>query len=461
MAKIHHLFFSTDSDKQTLHRRIIPNEKQRELQQERWNDLRDYLVADLEETSGYTISSWLQGSYKFGTQVRPVRKGEEFDIDLGIYFNWLGSPNNGNFSPRGLKVLIQESLLRYKEEAEDVIEVISPPKERCSRIRFPGNFHIDLPSYHLDEEQDARALATDSDTWEHSDPKAFYEWFREHFEEEDSSQVRRLTRYMKVWAALKLKAPPSSVLLTVLAAEAYISLTVEEVDGDDTALRNVSKKIADRLEGDSEALNPVDSTENLNRLSEEETNTLIQKLRELAELGDKALAASTEFTAASIWAEVFHHFFPVPLENSADLKSRALIPVRFMPEVHVRAVPTTNPQHAYEGDNRIGPIPKNCHIYFTLKNAGALPQGSRVQWIVRNEGEEAEYTNDLGHLAGINPQQAEENSAYKGTHYMDITVSSPFGEVLGFRRIPVEISGIFMPPRNPKKPGYTRIPKRR
>jgi len=461
MASIHDLFYSSDSDKQTLHRRIIPNQKQQEDQQERWNDLRDYLVSDLNEVSGYTISSWLQGSYKFGTQTRPAHKGGEFDIDLGIYFNWTGSPDDGKFSPRELKSLVQDSLIRYKKEAEDIIEVVTPPKERCSRIRFPGDFHIDVPSYHLDEAQDARALATESNNWECSDPKAIYKWFRERFSDEESSQVRRLIRYVKIWASLQLKEPPSSILLTVLVAEAYLELVGEEIDGDDTAIRHVSDKITERLEINPEVANPVDIDENLNRLSGEETSTFIEKLNDLIDVADRALAAPTEFESATIWSEVFHHFFPVPVENPTDPQSRALIPVRFVPEVRVRAVPRENQYRQYTGENRVGPIPKNCSIRFTLKNAGELPVGSHIQWIVRNEGEEAEYTNDLGHLAGTDPDFAEERSAYKGSHYMDVVVTSSLGEVLGFRRIPVEISGVFMPPRNPKKPGYTRFRRRR
>jgi len=314
MANIHNLFYSSDPNKQTLHRRIIPNQKQRELQQERWNDLCDYLIGDLNEVSGYTISSWLQGSYKFGTQVRPAHKGGEFDIDLGVYFNWTGNPDDGKFSPRGLKSLVQDSLLRYKDEAEDVVEVVTPPEERCSRIRFPGDFHIDVPSYHLDEVRDARALATESDNWEYSDPKAIYKWFREHYSDEESSQVRRIIRYVKIWASLQLKEPPSSILLTVLVAEAYLELIDQEVDGDDSALRHVSDKIVKRLEINPQVVNPVDPDENLNRLTEEETNTLVGKLNDLVDLADRALASSTEFGSLVAFQRIlswfsyeFHH----------------------------------------------------------------------------------------------------------------------------------------------------------
>ena len=44
MADTHSYFYSTDTEKQTLHRRIVPNQSQFQQQQDRWNDLGDYLA---------------------------------------------------------------------------------------------------------------------------------------------------------------------------------------------------------------------------------------------------------------------------------------------------------------------------------------------------------------------------------------------------------------------------------
>ncbi|HTX87120.1 MAG TPA: hypothetical protein VMC41_03605, partial [Candidatus Nanoarchaeia archaeon] len=113
----------------------------------------------------------------------------------------------------------------------------------------------------------------------------------------------------------------------------------------------------------------------------------------------------------------------------------------------------------YSGKNSIGPIPKECKITFTLSNLQQMPLGSHIQWVVRNEGEEAEYKNDLGHFAGADKIYAEERSWYKGLHYMDLVIKSDLGEVFGFRRIPVRISDNIAPLRNPPKPSYVRIRK--
>lgn len=452
--RVQNLFYTNDPEASTLHRRITPTTEQRLEQQTRWNDLCDFLIGDLSEKTGLSTRSWLQGSYKFGTQTRPARKSAEFDIDLGIYFEWSGSPYEGDLSPGEVKELVQQSLREYQDEAgDDVIEVVEPSKERCARIRFTGSFHIDVPAYHLNPDQDARSLATENNGWEESDPKAFYVWFLEQFEDEDHAQVRRLIRYVKMWAALKLGAPPSSVMLTVLVAQAYVDLSVEDAETDDLALQGIARAILERLNANPRVLNPINGSENLNRLSPEDMASFLIGLEALIASSNFALDAETETEAALIWGTVFEQFFPMPDPPASE--ERALVPVGFEPQVNVVATPPTGTVR-FRGTNRIGPIPKKCSIEFTLTNAHELPQGARVEWVVRNEGHEAELTNDLGHLAGTGVL-ASENSAYRGTHYMDVVVTSMFGRVLGFKRIPVQIMDIEMPPRNPlRRPGYTR-----
>jgi hypothetical protein len=462
MADTHAYFYSTDTEKQTLHRRVVPNAAQFLQQQERWNDLRDYLVDVLSEKTGLAISSWLQGSYKFGTQVRPKNQEEEFDIDLGIYFKWSDSAEAGDYGPLQLKQLIQESLVQYAAETQDTTEVLDPPKDRCNRISFTEGFHIDVPVYHLNEQTDIRSLATEDDEWEDSDPTAIYLWFREQFSDEDSNQVRRLIRYMKMWSSLNLDTPPSSIMLTVLVAEAYSHLQEGDLTGDDNAVLSVAKSIYSRLEQDVVVGNPVDSSENLNRLSDLDHYLFMEKLDSLCLTAERAIAADNKASSASIWSELFGHFFPAPAnETVEDDNITALTNVLFVPRVRVTATSKTNSSFSTQDINRLGPIPRDCAIEFVLLNQADLPTDAHLQWIVRNEGEEAEIINDLGHHAGVNERLAREGSAYNGSHFMDVIVTIPMQGVVGFARIPIVISFPAVPPRNPKKPGYTRIRRKR
>jgi len=452
---------ASDSEAQTLSRRIKPSEDQYEDQQERWNALAEYLIEALKVASSYSISTWLQGSYKFGTQIRPPRSSAEFDIDLGVYFSWSGSNDDGIYGPKELKEMVQASLNAY--DADDVIEVVSPPKARCSRIRFKGDFHIDIPVYHLDASKDYRALATEDNIWENSDPKALYLWFKDLFDEDLRAKTRRQIRYLKCWAGLKFKnetGRPSSTLITVLVANAVSSIQSSALDNDDDGLYAILKRIVEMLVEDSTVLNPVDNGEVLSgRLTVSQMNAFIELLKALRDLAHEALTAENQIEACDKWTVAFEHFFPLPDTNitkSADSVSANLPAVVVTPEIEVWATAQDNPNMTWSGRNQISGIPKNCDIYFRIVNTSVIPYGSEINWMVRNQGGEAENINDLGHIAGTG-LNAKERSAYVGTHFMDCLVKQ-YGRVIGLRRVPVTITGKQVPRRNPlKKPSWVKL----
>ena len=460
------LFFQTADRERCLDWRIRPSEDQYDAQQARWNDLAEYLLADLAERSGYTMNSWLQGSYKFGTQVRPAMKGQEFDIDLGVYFNWPGRPQEGEFGALNLKEMCQDSLLAYAEDDANEARSVSDPKIRCARIHFDDDFHIDVPAYHLDAGRDARSLATHDDDWEESDPKAIYTWWRDALDDAARPRGRRMVRYLKMWAALNFKddGRPSSIMLTVLVGETYPKLDLSRLSGDDEVFRNLVAFIQNRLSRDSAVPNPVNVDEDLNRLSKAAKAGLYEKVTDLALVADRALAALTQAESAEVWSEAFRHFFPIPedeevLEEVAKSLGRSLVPTAFIPEVNVSARTKGSLQRQYAGRNQIGPIPKDCVIIFDLVNALQLPAGAIVTWTVRNAGEEAESENDLGHFVGEG-LRAQEQSAYAGSHFMDVAVKLN-GRLIGRRRVPVMITGMTLPKRNPPRPSYVKFRGRR
>lgn len=464
MAQASTYFYdSNDASRQTLHRRITPSDAQYDEQEARWNVLADFIKPKLAEASGYPIKSWLQGSYKFGTQVRPVNVGDEFDIDLGVYYCWNGSPKEGDFSPKELKKMVQDALKEFAAENDDVVEVVDPPKARCCRIRFRGGFHIDVPCYHLDEERDARSLATEDDSWEDSDPKAIYKWFTSQFDDYPRNRVRRLVRYMKAWAALKFRSDqdrPASVLLTVLAAQAVSNLDEGLPSPEDEALDVVLRKVYETVSAAQDVRNPVDPDENLaGRMSVDQWGAFVDQLRQSSEIAAQAVEADDELSACTLWSGLFEHLFPLPEAQTLSEEARQLPALRTLPEVQINAVSKDNTNLQFSGTNEIGPIPKNCTISFRVSNADRMPYGTQFYWMVRNEGDEAEDINDLGHKAGQGID-ATERSAYNGTHYMDCTAVAG-ARIVGVRRVRVRIHSFVAPKRNPPKPAWTAIKGRR
>lgn len=455
------LFYSSnDNEKQTLHQRITPSYNQHEAQKERWNDLAKHLTTDLRNRSGYLVRTWLQGSDKFGTQIRPVHRDDESDIDLGAYFCWEGEPEEGAYEPEQFKDMVQGSLNAYARDADEVVEVVVPPKSRCSRIRYKDSFHIDVPCYHLDIPRDARMLATEKDGWEHSDPKKIYLWFRDQFDDYTRAKVCRHVQYVKAWAALKFRngnARPSSILLTVLVTEAVHHLDTDDLASDDDALLAVLEKVLARLDRSKWVVNPINPAEILSdRLSDKEFDDFLYKLRRFCDVAKEALDGDSLLEAADKWSAAFEHLFPLPEEEEITEAAVQLAVRVIMPDIRVSAIARQNQHGIWEDTNRLGPIPKDCDITFEIINPNVLPENATIHWMVRNEGQEAENVNDLGHEAGTGPV-AQERSAYKGTHYMDCIVKQ-HGRIIGVQRVPVNITGILMPRRNPaRRPNYVKL----
>lgn len=456
-------FYNPDDRENTLAYRVRPSDEQVEAQRERWNDLVEVVTGGLRDAFSMPVSSWLQGSYKFGTQIRPAKMGEEFDIDLGVYVEWNGSADSGEIKPLALKNKVQSLLEEYaKDEANDASDV-ADPKSRCNRICFTDDFHIDIPSYHLDRSADCRDLATQENDWEDSDPKAIYVWWKQQFDGASRDRARRMVRYLKMWAALSFKngSRPSSILLTVLVADGLGRTDTESLSGDDEFFRAVIDQTIRRLEKSPSVTNPAntsDTSEDLNRLSDEDCKKFLDGLVNLLSIADRALAAADEFESADIWSEAFKHFFPFPsdyeqtvAEGKTAIKNAPAV-IRYDPDVQVVA---TAGKRRWTGLNGIGPILKGSEIHFEVVNAAELPEGATVYWTVRNEGAEAEATNDLGHVAGTGLTN-KEGSAYKGSHFMDVIVKLN-GKIVGRRRVKVQVSGLGIPIRNAKRPAWTKL----
>jgi hypothetical protein len=453
------LFYRPSADPQSLHSRITPTTEQREFLQENWNAFAEFLREDLSDRSGYPIATWIQGSYKFGTLIRPLSKGEEYDVDLGVYYEW---PDTENATPEAkqLKDWTQAASMDYRFKCEDVKKVDNPARERCSRIQYGKQFHIDVPSYHLNSEQDLRRLATETKGWEESDPKAIYVWFKALVGNPERDQVRRLIRYMKAWAAVAfeeiLPARPSSILLTVLVAQAFNASSDDTLDDED-AFVVVVRFIYDRLSVNRRVGNPVNEDEDLNRIDRDHWDAFMETLEKLRDAGDKAADAGDSNGAALAWSEVFSYVFPLPEAEGIEVENVAKAAVMVLPNIRIDVTDDGSGRHLGTYTNQVPSVPKKCSLRFTITNPEIIPAYATIEWTVRNEGREAEDIGDIGHRRiTARKLTMDERTAYAGRQFMDCVVKSN-GNVLAVRRVPVLILDVAYPPRNPPRPPYVRL----
>jgi len=432
------LFYTSDADQQTLHRRVRPSDEQLESQQEYWSDLADYLKDDLGKRSAAAVTHWLQGSYKFRTQIRPAAKGQQFDIDLGVYFD-PGRYNVLKQSAHELKGIVQASLEAYAADPETDALRVEAPKEFCSRITFSEDFHIDVPAYR----DHSPELASETKGFVESDPRALYDWWVNAFASDaQRDRARRIVRYLKMWAALKYKDaenPPSSILITIAVAEGFKAVNEATISGDDELFAEAVEKVFTFLHrSGGKVSNPVNDNENLNRMGDA-FGGFVDDLKNLHDIGRRALGSATQREAAETWAEAFQHFFPLPAEltvlaeaSAVDIARNAVI----VPEVQVEiTLPSGKSVTQLNGALN---VPKDSSLKFRLSNYDALPANSQVIWTVRNQGRQAEAVNDLGHFSAYGPTAGPEEARYHGRHYMDVVIKQA-GRTIGMRRVPVSV----------------------
>ena len=103
---------------QTLIGRIAPTTEQQEFLCQQWRDLAEYLKKALARR-GYTVSTWLQGSYKYATLIKPVHPGEEYDVDVGLYFEWVDDQKEEP-TPVQVREWVQVELLEYAKTCDEL-----------------------------------------------------------------------------------------------------------------------------------------------------------------------------------------------------------------------------------------------------------------------------------------------------------------------------------------------------
>src|SRR5712692_7566903 len=121
-------FYDSDAESPTVHNRLTLSDEQYAKIQAIKDSAQARLEQHLRQRSGRPVRFWIQGSYKNGTIIRPVRKGDEFDVDLGAYIEWPGH----QFGPQPLQVKTwSREALAVLAHSRPGAELETPPKKRC------------------------------------------------------------------------------------------------------------------------------------------------------------------------------------------------------------------------------------------------------------------------------------------------------------------------------------------
>jgi len=277
------------------------------------NALRDKIRKHFKEMLKLNVPKFQgQGSYAMGTIVNPL--DGEFDIDDGVYLMHLDTHDKSGWPTT-------ETAHRWLVQAtEDHTSEKPIDKATCVRVRFAGQYHVDLPAY--GELNGTYLLAEKGEKgWHRSDPLALTDWFKGRVKNR-GEQLRNIVCYLKAWADFqsgRLGVMPSGLILTVLASNHFYA-----DERDDIAFANTIGAISNAVGSVFYLYNPVDAGEELTaRLTEAQKKRFQEAILDTADAATEAINSDDTHEAAKIWRKQFGDRFPaVEKEKDNDQKKK-------------------------------------------------------------------------------------------------------------------------------------------
>lgn len=444
------LFYDSANKIETLDSRVSLSTEQIDDARNKKDVLLEYLKPELSASLELKIKHWLQGSYKNHTVIRPVRMGEEFDVDVGVYL-FCNAEEEG-LQSSDVKSLNREILEWFTQHNKEV--KLEDSKNSCERLSYPTSFHIDIPLYYIDETSGVCRLATQNEGWIDSDPKALQDWFDDtvaHLKPPQLARLRRVIKYLKSWIALKWKDEKGripSVALTVLVATYY----VDSPDDDDAFIETALRVLDYILENDT-----LESPVNGDDLFGFEDNQLIvarEKARALKKSCKFIKSSTDSFKQFVLWSGTFEHLLPPFTERLEEFEGSTNLPaITIPPRIRVRHLNKSKAPISNSVTDNVR-VCKDEHLYFSIDNLAEYSAGSEVHWMVRNQDKEASRVNDLGHFSVLSlHEECHEHCSYSGTHYIECLILNN-GHISGISAVKVIITGFARPVRNPPKKRY-------
>lgn len=155
--------------------------------------------------AGYQPSLYAQGSFRIGTTVRPLG-GEEFDLDFIVEL--LAPPSH---DPTHIYELVARELERHPDYRGHIER-----KDRCIRLSFPGQYHIDVVPA-VPAVRDGIEIpdkGADGLSWKYTDPKGYIRWF----------EAASLPTHLRKEHASVAPLPPEETVLSKTALQVGVQL---------------------------------------------------------------------------------------------------------------------------------------------------------------------------------------------------------------------------------------------
>lgn len=349
------------------------------------------------------IDDKVQGSMAMSTIVQ--NEENEYDIDVAIIFNKDGLPDGNTATKNMIADALKRKCKRFKTEPE--------AKTNCVRVDYADGYHIDFAVYRKSTDDEGNNVYEHCGSeWRKRNPEAITNWFNKS-NKDSNGNIRIVVRLLKMFCKSRDGwSMPGGLIQSVLVEE-----SIQSKDRIDETFYYTIQAIRDRLEENNEVYNPTDPDSSLllNAKDHQKVKNLHTRLKSYINKLDVLFKSDcTENQAFSAWKEFFNHsYWGELLTESVD--NRMVLAKSFGNfSVEIVALVEWSKDELIPLNEVIGAIPKGKWIHFTAKTN--FFDFSKVEWEVKNDGDECIEESDLGHFQeGVSVM---EGTSYRGVHKM-------------------------------------------
>lgn len=401
----------------------------RDLNLDRLNSGLDALEEETGEARPHYDSYRNQGSYAMLTLNKHA--DGDYDIDVAVLFRKGDLPG----APADARKRVRDALLKKSTNFSKEPEA----RTNAVTIWYAEGYHVDFAVYRVSSNLwgDEVIEHSSGDEWKARDPDVVTCWFEKAVGDKspgsdldkllgievsvEPEQFRRVVALLKAFCKSRTGwSLPGGMIISALVAEAYR----RDVSRDDVALHDTMVALRDRLKASCAVFNPVNPSEELT-----EKHRRKAQVERLSERLDKAVEdltvlhepGCTDERARSAWKKVFNHSFWAPVEEDVT-KAAAPTPAGVVYVECGMAAKSDRRPYAFHRSNG-APIPRGVHLRFRVTHTSVTPP-YEVKWLVNNDGDEAQASDDLGHVRERDDRNSVywTHSAYKGRHTMTCEV---------------------------------------
>jgi hypothetical protein len=265
-----------------------------------------------------------QGSYAMSTMVQ--HPDNDYDIDTAVIFASEDLPSSSLKARQRVLAGVEEGGGNFKQ----------PPEARTNAVTvwYQDGHHIDLAVYHFYSDAFGTEVIEHAGAeWCRRDPQDITNWFKDAVASKSPSpdngasvkeaQMRRIVQLLKMFAKSRPNwGLPGGLLISVLVSECYVA----DWQCDDAALYNTIVAICNRIQSNTEILNPVDPSLKLTDKNEHVCQVerfgerLGQAIDWLNPLFD---SACDKLVAYKAWNKFFQHDYWSELVSGVEMSQAA------------------------------------------------------------------------------------------------------------------------------------------